>query len=153
MINRRFYSLVIPVTLLFLVALWGCSNNQIQRTLRSYGDKPGFELQIIRNDSLKASSQGDLSKVARYLVGVNQIYILKFDSEKGDPSVNTRLYNKLKDYLEKEDFTELFSLGSKNQVGLYLKRDKNGEVDQVLFFKSGGKHSVYIWAPHAKDDK
>lgn len=153
MVNKRFYSLVIPVSLLFLLGLWGCSNNQILHTLQYYGDKPGFELKIIKNDSLNASSQEELSKVVRYLTGVKKVYILKFDSEKGDPSVNAELYAKLKKYLEEQEFSNLLSFGGKSQVGLYMKKDKNGEINQFLFLKTGGKHSVYIWAPYSQEEK
>ncbi|MBN2616584.1 MAG: DUF4252 domain-containing protein [Bacteroidales bacterium] len=151
--SRSFLILVIPAFLLFVLALWGCSNSQLQRTLKYYGEKPGFELKIIDNDSIKNGSQDGLSKLTRYLTGVKKVYILKFDSAAGNPSENQQLYQKIQEYLKRQSFADVFSLEGRKHIGIYLKKDKSGSIEQTLFLKWGGRYSLYIWAPSDTDQK
>lgn len=145
---RRFGFLILVPALLFF---WGCSRNRIAQTLQSYSHKPGFELKIIHTDSL-SSGKHDMMKIFKYLNGVKEVYILKFDAAKGDSAVNQKLHDRLERYIASDHFENLLEVDGKSLIGLYLKKDRNGEPEQVIFVKSGGKHSLYIWAPHSEAD-
>ncbi|MBN2638904.1 MAG: DUF4252 domain-containing protein [Bacteroidales bacterium] len=144
--------LLIPVFVFSLITLWGCSHYEMRRTLEYYGKQPGFELKVISTDSTKLSSQhSEISTITRYLSGVKKVYILKFDSTKGNSDENDKLYQKLNNLLKDNDFNDVFSFNGKKQVGLYLKKDNSGNIDQTVFLKWGGRYSVYIWAPRSKN--
>lgn len=133
-----------------LLSLWGCSRYQIQHTIEAYSHKPGFELKVIHADSLSFDNE-NVSKVLSYLKGVKEVYILNFNSAKGNSAENKELCDKLEKYVNSAHFENLVKVeGKKDLVALYLKKDNEGNIDQVIFMKSGGKHSVYIWAPHSK---
>lgn len=140
-----------PVLLLFTLVLWGCSNSQLRQTIKNYGEKPGFELKIIDNDSIQSGSQEGLAKLTRYLSGVKKVYILKFDSTAGNTMENQQLYQKIQEYLKRQSFVDVFSLEGKKHVGIYIKKDKSGNLEQTLFVKWGGRYSLYIWAPSDPD--
>jgi hypothetical protein len=133
-----------------LLSLWGCSRYQIKQTLEAYSTKPGFELKVIRTDSISPQHNKDVSKILSYLKGIKEVYILKFDSVKGSTTENQKLSDKLEKYIKSAHFENLMEIETKSLVGLYLKKDSNGDIDQVIFIKSGGRHSLYIWAPHSK---
>lgn len=137
--------LLVPALLL----LWGCSRYQVAHTLKAYSNKPGFELKVIQTDSIGSHDQ-NIGKIFKYLNGVKEVYILKFDASKGNTVENKKLCNKLEKYVKSARFENLMEIEGKSTVGLYLKKDNQGNIDQVVFIKSGGKHSVYIWAPHSK---
>ena len=63
---------------------------------------------------------------------------------------NSALYHNLLQEVADQNFENLFSVG-KRQLGLYAKKDEQGEVSQLLFLKTGGRHSVYVWAPKTVD--
>lgn len=144
-VQRFVFLLMVPALLL----LWGCSRYHIAQAMKDYSHKPGFELEIINTDSISANDV-HLGMIFKYLKGVKEIYILKFDSTKGSAAENRKLYMKLKKYVTAAHFDNLIDIESKNIVGLYLKKDDNGDVDQVIFIKSGGKHSLYVWAPDSR---
>lgn len=143
-VQRFAFLLLVPALLFF----WGCSRYQIRNTMESYSHKPGFELSVVHTDSI--SNDEHVSKLLSYLKGVKEVYILKFDAVKGSVSVNQKLTEKLEKYVKSEHFENLMDIEGKSTVGLYLKKDNQGNIDQVIFIKSGGKHSIYIWAPHSK---
>lgn len=146
-VQRFVFLLLVPV----LLSLWGCSRYQIGDALKSYSHKPGFELQIIHSDSI-SSQQQKLSKVFKYLKGVKEVYILKFDSLKGNSTENQKLCDRLEKYISSGHFENLVNIEGKTRFGLYLKKDHNAEIEQVIFLKSGGRHSLYIWAPRSETD-
>lgn len=144
---RRFgLLLLVPAMLL----LWGCSRYRIAETFKSYSGKPGFELKIIHTDSISSHDQ-NLAKIFKYLKEIKEVYILKFDPSKGNIAENQKLSNRVEKYVASAHFENLINVEGKSFVGLYVKKDKNGDIDQVIFIKSGGKHSLYIWAPHSKN--
>ncbi len=147
-VQRFVFLLLVPA----LLSLWGCSRYQIGAALKSYSHKSGFELKIIHSDSISPEQQ-KLSKVFRYLKGVKEVYILKFDSLKGNSTENQKLCNRLEKYISSEHFENLMEIEGKNHFGLYLKKDHNGEIEQVIFIKSGGRHSLYVWAPRSETDR
>lgn len=146
-VQRFAYLLLVPV----LLSFWGCSRYQIKQTIEAYSTKPGFELKVIHTDSISPDHDKDVSKILSYLKGIQDVYILRFDSVKGKTAENQKLCDKLERYIKSAHFENLMEFGSKSLVGLYLKKDSNGNIDQVIFIKSGGRHSVYIWAPHSKN--
>ena len=143
-IQRFLFILLVPA----LLSLWGCSQYQIGDALKSYSQRPGFELNIIHSDSI--SSKKELSMVFRYLKGIKEVYILKFDSLKGSYAENQKLSSKLEKYISENHFENLMEIQGKNLVGLYLKKDHNNEIGQLIFIKSGGRHSLYVWAPRSE---
>ena len=144
--NRLKIGVVLLVPFLFL--LTACNTN-IGYTLKHYAQKPGFDLNIIRSDSLSDSSKG-LSKILSYFDGIHEVYVLKFDADSGNVRENDKLYHHLTQLISNEHFENLISVGGKSQLGLYAQKDQNGEVRQMLFLKSGGRHSLYVWAPKTK---
>ena len=145
-VQRFAYLLLVPV----LLSLWGCSRYQIKQTIEAYSTKPGFELKVIHTDSISNQQDKEVSKILSYLKGVKEVYILKFDSVKGNASENQKLCEKLERYIKSAHFKNLMEFESKSLVGLYLKKNSSGDINQVIFIKSGGRHSVYIWASHSK---
>lgn len=144
-VQRFVFLLLVPALLL----LWGCSRYPIAQAMKDYSHKPGFELKVINTDSI-SSHDAHLGMVFKYLKGVKEVYILTFDSSKGSVAENQKLYTKLKKYITSAHFDNLMDIESKSIVGLYLKKDNNGDIDQVIFIKSGGKHSLYVWAPKSQ---
>jgi hypothetical protein len=132
----------------FLFLLAACNTN-VGFTLKHYAQKPGFDLKIIRSDSLSEGPKG-LSKMLRYLDGIQQVYVLTFDADSGNIRENEALFHHLKQKIADQHFENLISVGGKSQLGLYAQKDENGEVSQMLFLKSGGRHSLYVWAPKNK---
>lgn len=143
-VQRFAFLLLVPALLFF----WGCSRYQIRSVMEAYSHKPGFELQVVHTDSI--SNNEHVSKLLSYLKGVKKVYILKFDAAKGSMAENQKLTDKLEKYVKSEHLENLIDIEGKSTVGLYLKKDNQGNIDQVIFIKSGGKHSIYIWAPHSK---
>ncbi len=145
--NRLKIGVVLLVPFLFL--LTACNTN-IGYTLKHYAQKPGFDLNIIRSDSLSDSPKG-ISYMLRYLDGMQEIYMLQFDADSGNIRENDKLYHHLMQQVSHEHFENLMSIGGKSHWGLYAQKDQSGEINQMLFLKSGGRHSLYVWAPKAKD--
>lgn len=135
---------------LSLFLLTACSPN-MGYTFKHYAQKPGFVLKIIRSDSLSEGSKG-ISKMLRYLDGIQEVYVLTFDADSGNVRENQALYHHLNQQIADDHFENLFSVGGKNQLGLYAQKDENGEVSQMLFLKSGGRHSLYVWAPKTRQE-
>ncbi|MBE0651892.1 MAG: DUF4252 domain-containing protein [Bacteroidales bacterium] len=144
-VQRFVFLLMVPV----LLSLWGCSRYHVEQTLKSYSHKPGFELKVINTDSISSHSE-HLGMVFKYLKGVKEIYILTFNSEKGSSAENMELRTKLKKYISSANFETLIDVQGETLVGLYLQKNDKGTPEQVIFMKSGGKNSVYVWAPNTE---
>ncbi len=144
-IQRFVFLLWVPALLL----LWGCSRYPVRQALEAYAHKPGFELKVVHTDSL--SSGGQLDQVLSHLKKVKEIYILRFDSTKGSAAENRRLCERIQRYVTHAHFQKVLDIESKSTIGLYLKKDGQGQNTQVIFLKSGGRHSLYVWAPESQD--
>jgi len=145
--NLKFSFLILVV---FMLSLAACNHNRIARTLRVYGEKQGFELQIIHTDSLSINHQG-LSGILKYLDGVKKVYMLKFDAKSGNHSVNELLYQRLQQQITGQRFERVLNIEGKSKLGLYVQKNKKGDIKQLVFIKSGGRHSLYLWAPYSKN--
>lgn len=132
-----------------LLLLTACSSN-MGTTFQHYARQPGFDLKIVRSDSLSDGPKS-MSRMMRYLDGIQEVYVLTFDADSGNVRENSALYHHLMNQIADQNFENLFSVGGKRQLGLYAKKDEQGEVNQLLFLKTGGRHSVYVWAPKAAD--
>ena len=132
-----------------LFMLTACSTN-MGYTFKSYARQPGFNLKIIRSDSLSDGPKS-LSMMMRYLDGIQEVYVLTFDADSGSLRENKSLYQHLTEQIANQHFENIISVGGKSQLGLYAQKDENGDISQMLFLKSGGRHSVYVWAPKTKD--
>ncbi len=138
--------MVLAVLSLFL--LTACNSN-IGYTFKHYAQKPGFDLKIIRSDSLSEGPKG-VSRMLRYLDGLQEIYVLQFDADSGNIRENDKLYHHLMQQISNEHFENLMSIGGKSHWGLYAQKDQSGGMSQMLFLKSGGRHSLYVWSPKTR---
>ena len=139
--------MVLAIFSLFL--LTACSSD-MGTTFQHYAHQQGFDLKIVRSDSLSDGPKS-MSKMMRYLDGIQEVYVMTFNADSGNVRENSALYHNLLQEVADQNFENLFSVGGKRQLGLYAKKDEQGEVSELLFLKTGGRHSVYVWAPKTVD--
>ena len=133
-----------------VVLLPSCaSSRSVGRLFEQYAQKEGFVL-----DKSEPDLHFDFGKdkeIISFVNSVKEVYTLTFDRENGSEKELGRFEKHLERTLKRAGYKTAMEFKAGGRLAIYVKRDKNNNISELLFVKEFGDNYSWVWAPAEKE--
>lgn len=128
--------------LLIVPAVCMGQNKEMKKLFNRYDDVSGFTLKTEEAD-IDIDMDGDFS---RFLEELDDIYVLKFNKDKGNLSDVDAFESKLLKICDKNGFYSMFDIESEGSVKMLSAKNKEDQTTDYLLITHGDEQSMFLWA-------
>ena len=139
---KRIATILIVLIVLPLVTLAG--DNDLKKLFTKYKSESGFELEI-GNTDMDLDFDGDWS-LGDFLNDVENLYILQFDSEKGNLQNLKSFKTKLDNLINKKSFETMIDIDGDGKVQVLSRKNDKGRFTDYLIITEDEDEALFIWA-------
>ncbi len=134
-------ALILLALCLFPVVLIA-QDKEIKKLFERYDDVTGFSMES-EDPDIDINLDGNLSN---FLNNIENLYILKFDKEKGRLSDRDAFESKLQKLCDKKGFKTMLDIEGNGSVKMLSRKDNNDETTDFIMVTHGDKESMFFWA-------
>jgi hypothetical protein len=117
-------------------------DRDIQKLFNRYEKVDGFRMTTEVLD-LELDLEGDL---AEFLDRIQDLYILKFDNEKGNSGDREAFQKKLLKLCDKKGFKDILDISGEGSFRMMSRSDKDDQTTDFLMITHGKTESMFLWA-------
>jgi hypothetical protein len=134
--------LVIISILALLPSVFLGQDKEMKRLFNQYEDVTGFSLKS-EDPDIDLDLDGNFSD---FLNNVDNIYVLKFDKDKGRLSDRDAFESKLVKLCNKKDFSTMLNIEGEGSVKMMSRKNNKEETTDFLMITHGDDESMIFWA-------
>jgi hypothetical protein len=140
MIMNKVSAIIILVCL--IPAVLFAQDREIKKLFSKYEDVSGFTMDT-EDPDINVEIDGNFGE---FLNSVDNIYVLKFDKEKGKLSDRDAFEKKLLSLCDKKKFTTMLDISGEGSVKMMSRKNSKDKPTDFLMITSGEEESMYFWA-------
>jgi hypothetical protein len=119
-------------------------DNDLKKLFNKYKSEAGFELEVGDSD-LDLDFDEDWN-FGDFLNNVENLYILEFEKDKGNPASLKKFNSKLNKLIDRKSFKTVIDIDGDGRVQILSRKDENDKTTDYLIITEGDDEAVFIWA-------
>lgn len=119
-------------------------DRDLKSLFNRYKNVKGFELKI-EDPGVDIDFDGDFD-FFRFLDKIENLYILNFDQDKGDPGDLESFSRKLDKLIEKKGFKSVLDISGEGTVKILTRKNNSDQTTDLLLITKGDDDAMYFWA-------
>lgn len=137
-------NLIIILALFVIPTSAFSQDKQMKKLFNNYKDVSGFSLDTGTSEmDINFGSDNDFTSL---LNNVREIYVLKFDDEKGNSQNIKKFKKEFKNLIKKNDYNSMLDITSDDVFRMLIRRNNDNDPTDIIIITEDETDSMFLWA-------